>query len=195
MKRLGVTGHSSTITRAFLEACDYTAVAKARDPDGLPFFCDDYLLCAGVLHGRTIKELNEDERAETLRVNFSDVAAFCDKLFEENAKARVCVIGSHSGVKGSYDMAYAGAKAALHLYVETKELRTAEQHLVCVAPTVIEDSGMTWRRSDISATLQRGKARRLGRWLHAEEVARVAQYAINEPALCNAVINTTGGNW
>ncbi len=195
MKRLGLTGHSSTVSAAFLEQNTYEATVSCRDPRELPISCDDYLLCAGVLYGKRINEISACKLSETMRVNFSDVAAFCDDVFEQNDRARVCVIGSASGVKGSYDMAYAGAKAALHLYVKTKRLRTAQQQLVCVAPTIIEDSGMTQRRMDLRSTLKIGERRRLGRWLHAEEIARIANFALNEPALCNTVIDAQGGNW
>ncbi len=195
MRRLGLTGASSTIAKAFTALTPYEATVAVRDPRELPVSCDDYLLCAGMLCGKPIGEMAAHDISETIRVNFSNVAAFCDELFEQNDTARVCVIGSASGINGSYDMAYAGAKAALHLYVETKRLRTAQQHLVCVAPAIIEDSGMTQRRTDLQPTLERGAKRRLGRWLHAEEIARIANFALNEPALCNTVINAQGGNW
>lgn len=192
---LAISGPRGTIARRFLSTSDHIVVQTRRNARNLPLDCDEYLLCAGVLHGEQINDLSDEQLAETLRVNFTDVARFCDKLFAVNDHARVCVIGSYSGITGSYDMAYAGAKAALHLYVETKRLRTANQHLVAIAPTIIEDSGMTQRRTDLQATLDRGKDRRLGRWLQAAEVARIAHFALKEDALCNTVVRANGGNW
>lgn len=192
---IGITGYNSAITKAFLVIGGTTPEFIAGKIHHLPFDCDEYLLCAGVLHGKAMSEINDRELAETFQVNFSDVVKFCDKLFNVNEKARVCIIGSESGVKGSYDMAYAGAKAALNLYVETKRLVKRDQHLVAVSPTIIEDAGMTQRREDLGDVAKRGEARRMQRWLKASEVARVAHFALNERALSNTVIHITGGNW
>lgn len=139
-------------------------------------------------------DISGKEIMDTMMVNLIENIAFCDRLFEKNAKAKVCVIGSMSGFNGSYDMTYAASKAGLHMYVEKKELFYPSQHLVCVAPTIIEDSGMTQRRKDLAETKQRGRNRRLGRWLRAEEVAEVACFAIVQPSMCNTVIQLTGGN-
>jgi NAD(P)-dependent dehydrogenase (short-subunit alcohol dehydrogenase family) len=192
---LGIAGFKSNIAQAFLGLEPTGFQFKTARLDYLELDCDRYLICSGVLHGEPVAVMDEAALDETFKVNFSDVVKFCDVLFEVNAYAKVCVIGSESAVKGSFDMAYAGAKAALHLYVESKRLRTEHQHLVCVSPTIIEDSGMTTRRHDLSDVLLRGEKRRMKRWLQAEEVARVAHFALNERALSNTVIHITGGNW
>lgn len=192
---LGITGYHSSIAQAYTQGPHVDCEFIHGRIQHLPFDCDEYLLCAGVLHGKTIREMDEVDLTETFQVNFSDIAKFCDTLFKVNETARVCVIGSESGVKGSFDMAYAGAKAALHLYVETKRLSTKDQHLVAVSPTIIQDAGMTTRRDDREDVILRGKSRRMQRWLKASEVARVAHFALQEGALSNTVIHITGGNW
>lgn len=192
---LGIAGYSSNIAQAFLGLEPTGFQFKSARLEYLALDCDEYLICSGVLHGIAITGMGEAAVDETFRVNFTEVVQFCDSLFDENDKARVCVIGSESGVNGSYDMAYAGAKAALHLYVETKRLRTKHQHLVCVSPALIENAGMTTRRNDLEDVVARGEKRRMQRWLKAEEVARVAHFALKEPALSNTIIHMTGGNW
>lgn len=192
---LGITGCSSKIAQAFLGLERNGLNFKSARLEHLPLDCDEYLICSGVLHGLSITAIEDAAIDETFRVNYTDVARFCDALFGVNPFARVCIIGSESGVNGSYDMAYAGAKAALHLYVESKRLRTKQQHLVCVSPTIIEDAGMTTRRRDKADVAVRGKNRRLERWVESEEVARVARFALNEPTLSNTIIHMTGGNW
>lgn len=192
---LGITGYHSSIPVAYLKL-DYPKLEFiAERIENLPFDCDEYLLCGGVLYGKSITEIDDGELSETFMVNYSSIAKFCDTLFDVNTRAKVCVIGSESGVKGSYDMAYAGAKAALHLYVETKKLITPIQNLVCVSPTIIEDSGMTQRRDDLREVLKRGRCRRMGRWIKAKEVARIAHFALHEVALANTVIHVNGGIW
>lgn len=201
MRRYGITGASSTIAKRFIElpAMDGIeprdeVIQSFRSYSDLPLDLDRYLLCAGVLYGQKVAEMPTMGVLNTLAVNYVDVVVFLERLFENNKTAHVCVIGSMSGIAGSYDTMYAGSKAALHLYVQTKRLQK-EQHLVCVAPTIIEDSGMTTRREDYAEVIERGKARRLGRWLTADEVARTAMFAIENDAMCNSVVELSGGNW
>lgn len=195
--RIGITGRRSKIVRKFIEKVGFgdITVIEYSSAKNMPLDLDCYLLCAGVLHGKSAEDISEEEAAETLAVNFSDVAKLCDKLITHNDRAKICVIGSESGVKGSYDTVYAGAKAALHLYIETKKLRTRDQHLFCVSPTIIQNTGMTDRRDDLDKVIERGKNRRLKRWIKPEEVAEVCAFGFKQPTLCNTVIHMTGGNW
>lgn len=190
---IGITGRRSTITREFVDICnDQVRYGTVLD---LPLDLDKYLLCHGVLYGESPIEMDRDKVQETWMANYASIIRFCDMLFDCNPSAKMCVIGSESGYKGSYDMAYAGSKAALHMYVENKRLLHPKQHLVCVAPTIIENSGMTKRRDDLGDVVLRGLNRRMGRWLNAAEVARVCNFALNEPSLSNTVIRMTGGNY
>jgi len=190
---IGITGKRSAITQEFLKLIKEEPVFGSTET--LPTDLDTYLLCSGVLVGKRLTDMTDAEVAETFKVNFTDIARFCDRVFETNPQTRICVIGSYSGYKGSYDMAYAGSKAALHLYVETKRLLEPEQHLVCIAPTIIEDAGMTLRRSDLKDVEEQGKSRRMKRWPQAAEIARIAHTALQEPTLANTVIKLTGGTW
>lgn len=191
---IGITGKHSSITRSFMSLRSDEQVAYGHTDD-LPLDCDEYLLCGGVLYGKSASEITDSESSETFLVNYLHVVRFCDAVFEINHNAKVCIIGSESGINGSYDTAYAGTKAALHLYVKTKRLMHPGQHIVCVSPTIIEDAGMTQRRKDLDNAMRRGKERRIGRWLNSAEVARIADFALSEPALCNTIIRATGGNY
>ena len=188
---IGITGRRSTIAQEFVTMCNDTV--RYGTLSDIPYCMDKYLICHGVLYGKSALGMENHEIIETMAVNYASIVKFLDTLFELNPYAKVCVLGSESGIKGSYDSVYAGSKAALHLYVETKQLSHEGQHLVCVAPTIIEDSGMTKRRTDLDVCIKRGSERRIGRWLRAEEVARVCNFALNEPGLCNTVIRMNGG--
>ena len=193
---IGVTGKNSTIAQAFLERYwRDKKVCFARLPKDLSLSCSHYLLCAGVLVGKKSRQMSADEIADTFWVNYIDVVQFCDYIFSYNPKAKVCVVGSMSGIAGSYDDLYAGSKAALHLYVQTKKLEFAQQQLFAIAPTVIEDSGMTQRRRDLVGVIERGKQRRRHHWITAAEVAHMIHSCFNNSAICNTVIQMTGGNW
>lgn len=185
-----IMGSSSSIARELSRLRECAPVIKLSEFYG----SERYFICTGYLSGKKMTELDYGEACGVWEHNYVKIASFLDSLFERNTRAKVCVMGSYSGIKGSYDMAYAGAKAALHLYVKTKKLKRPEQNLICLAPTIIEDTNMTQRRSDLDDCLRKGEETKLGRWLRAEEVARVANKLIDEVSLCNSVIEMTGGN-
>jgi NAD(P)-dependent dehydrogenase (short-subunit alcohol dehydrogenase family) len=156
--------------------------------------CDRYVLCAGVIRPKTLSKQTAGEIVETMTVNCIRPMQLCDAILESNDTARICVIGSESGFVWSYDGAYAAAKAALHRYVETKKLRPHQQ-LVAIAPSIIEDCGMTMARED-AENLERRKAEHpKRRFLRASEVARLIHFLLyqDEGYLSGTVIRMNGG--
>lgn len=186
---IGICGGRSAIAREFQLAVEDEKIHKA-DMLSMPLGFDRYLICSGFLAGERITLITPENAVLTWQQNFIRIAALCDRIFTVNDHARIVVLGSESGFSGSHDMAYAGAKAALHLYIETKQLSHPEQMLVGLAPHIIWDSGMTQRRSDLAELEERGRATRLGRWLTAEEVAHGAHHLLYgaSPALSGQVI-------
>ncbi len=190
---IGIIGARSTISLALID------LLPQDEEHILNPVVDDmprYFIASGFLKGQTIRDQSRRDAEQAWRMNFVDVAQRCDSIIASNPLARICIVGSESGIQGSFDAAYAGAKAAMHLYVETKRLRTPEQQLVCIAPTVIEDSGMTQRRNDLGECLVRGAARRRGRWLQSADVARLAHFLLytDDGSISNTVIRQNGGN-
>lgn len=185
-----VAGSRSTIARAFAQ------LARSRETVELARLADTsrarerYFITTGYLAGRALLELGPADAALTWERNFLEVARFCDEVFDRNEAVRIVVLGSESGFAGSHDMAYAGAKAALHRYVETKRLRAPAQMLVALAPHVVWDTNMTQERDDLGALRGRSKVTRLGRWLTALEVAREAYHLLYDasPSLSGQVI-------
>jgi NAD(P)-dependent dehydrogenase (short-subunit alcohol dehydrogenase family) len=171
-----------------------TVTTVSRNAD-IPLDGDRYLFCAGLLHGESLIQMAPSALLDTMLVNFAQVAKDCDRIIHANDRARICVIGSESGITGSFDGAYAGAKAALHRYVETKQLRTAGQQLVCIAPTIIEDAGMTIRRCDREYLAQRAAAHPKRRFLRSVEVARLVHHVlyVDEGYLSGVTIRMNGG--
>lgn len=157
--------------------------------------CDRFLVCTGLLVGLPLRAMLPDRIAETFARNFSDVAEWCDSVLAVNPRARIVVIGSESGFSGSYDMAYAGAKAALHLYVETKKL-SPNQQLVAVAPSIIEDAGMTMRRVDQDTLVLKKAAHPMGRFCTSREVASLAAWLLGSDGgyVSGTVIRMNGGD-
>src|SRR6266403_1832692 len=147
---IAIRGIHSGISNCLLRYCnlddDVVEVKRGHLP---PIDADRYLFCQGLLYGKSRLEQTSEEIANTYNVNYVNIAFACDQLLTYNQKARICVIGSESGIAGSYDEVYSDAKRLLHHYVETKHILSTQQ-LVCIAPSIIEDAGMTIVRKDRS---------------------------------------------
>ena len=156
---------------------------------------DRHVLATGILWDNPIMCQPWPEIKESLFVNLILPVKLCEAVIRSNPRARICVVGSESGIKGSYDTTYALAKAALHRYVETRRVG-AHQQLVCVAPTIIWDSGMTQRRKDKDLLSERAKSWPKGRLLMAAEVAAViyALLYVASDYMTNVVVPIDGGN-
>lgn len=173
------------------------AFAVGRDPvpgDSDLWHADRYFFCQGLLRPCQIGDQTEAERAEGFSVNAGQVIGACDRILETNPKARICVMGSESGFAWSYDGVYAAAKAALHRYVETKRLKP-DQQLVCVAPSIIADAGMTTRRDDQEILVSRLREHPKRRFLMSEEVARMVHFLlyVDHGYTTGVVIRMNGG--
>ncbi len=153
-----------------------------------------YVFAAGFLQPTHISHQTFDQIGESLAVNLVSVVQMCEHVLHRNPQARICVVGSASGECGSYDTTYALAKAGLHRYVETRQLQGPDQQLVCVAPGIIENSGMTWRRKDTERLDTRREAHPKRRFLDATEVARMIRFLLWEDRgyTTNTVIHMQG---
>jgi NAD(P)-dependent dehydrogenase (short-subunit alcohol dehydrogenase family) len=157
---------------------------------------DRYLFAAGVLHNSNMTQQTETEIATSLGVNMISVIVNCELILRRNPAARICVIGSKAGEAGSFDQTYAAAKAGVHNYVRSARI-TEEQQIVCIAPTIIMDSGMTKRRNEEGrrSLLERMAEHPKKRYLKAVEVARLVHYLlyVDEGYITNTVIEIKGG--
>jgi NAD(P)-dependent dehydrogenase (short-subunit alcohol dehydrogenase family) len=193
---LAIRGYGSEIARELAQLVPGTETIVPIPRNGaMPVNATRYLFCAGVLYARPAVEQREAEIEESRRVNLWQVTDDCERILSVNDRARICLIGSESGYAGSYDGTYAAAKRELHSYVETKRLRTKDQQLVCIAPSIIEDCGMTQRREDRENLERRRQAHPKGRFLWAYEVARLVHFClyVDDGYLCNVTIRMNGG--
>lgn len=190
---LGIVGQGSKIAEEFVALCGEPWKGLRLSSDASE--CDRFLVCTGLLVGLPLRAMLPDRIAETFARNFSDVAEWCDAVLATNPRARIVVIGSESGFSGGYDMAYAGAKAALHLYVETKKL-SPNQQLVAIAPGIIEDAGMTLRRIDHDTLVLKKAAHPMGRFCTSREVASLAEWLLGPDGgyVSGTVIRMNGGD-
>lgn len=159
-----------------------------------PPVCERFLFCQGLLRAKPINMQTASEIAEGMEVNFLSIQRWIDAIVARETPVRICVIGSESGFMGSFDENYAEAKAKLHTYVENKKLFPYQQ-LVCVAPTIIGDAGMTVRRLDVERLEHRRTTHPFRRFLSSEEVAKFCRHLIyfGSPFVSNVVIRMNGG--
>lgn len=191
---VAILNNRSSIAREFRKLIP-PGEDEVLDPK-TPMSADRWLMCDGYLAGKALPAISREDDIKSWHRNFTDPAALCELILDHVFNARIVIISSESAYRGSFDMAYAGAKAALNLYVETAQLRTAGQQLVAIAPTIIIDSGMTQRRPDLDVVIARAAQRRAGRWLNAIEVASLAHFLlyVDNGAITNTVIRMNLGN-
>lgn len=170
-----ITGWRTTIAqevRMGLQPWQGPAVQGKPLAPGFPLNASHYLFCQGLLRAKPQSEQTTAEIEESWLVNFLSIRDLCDQIFEIG-NARICVIGSESAFRGSYDDVYAAAKRELHNYVSTKRLKGSQQ-LVAVSPWIISDAGMTTRRLDRQNLELKRQEHPKRRFLTANEVARTA---------------------
>lgn len=189
-----VRGAESAIAQALNELVPIRPVLRGSH---MPLDGTRYLFCVGLIRQKRVADQTEQEIKESFDVNYYNVVNECDRLLELNPRARICVIGSESAFKGSFDETYANAKAALHQYVVTTRLRFPDQQLVCVAPTCVVGTKMNQQRNpDGVAALERRRVKHPKmRWLSTMEVARMIHFllCVDEGYTTNVVIRMNGG--
>ena len=192
---LAIRGAGSAIASELMTMPQVAMDCVAVPRDTLMPDADRYLFCQGVQIGKPAEAQEDEERGLQWRVNFAWIRDECDRLIATNDRARIVVIGSDAGFTGCYDEIYAETKARLHQYVRSKRLRTPRQQLVCIAPSVIEDGGMTLRRPDQDRLPAKRAAHPKGRFLWAVEVAKLVHYCLYVDAgyLSGIVIRLNGG--
>lgn len=196
---LYVTGMRSTVIVELSKLIEEAPKRLAYDltapwAQDVPRDVDRMVLCAGVFHGKQIADQSDYEIRQSLAVNMVSAVQIIDAVLEVNDRARICVIGSESGIKGSNDTTYALAKAGLHKYVETRAVGPNQQ-LVCVAPSIIWDTGMTRNRPDSEVLANNAWKHPRGRYLRAKEVAKLVHFLlyVDNGYLTNTVIRMNGG--
>lgn len=191
-----ITGWNSTIAE------EYRAIAPEREfvradatGNDFPLDADRYLFCQGVLYPKRREDQTEDEQSASWEVNYSSIVRQCDRILKVNRAARICIIGSESGYRGSFDESYAEAKDALHRFIESKVIQTrGDQQLIGISPWIIGDAGMTKRRTDAENLDNKRVNHPMGRFLTSREVAEMVRFLLYDaPYVSGTVIRMHGG--
>lgn len=185
---------SCPVTRITREDCDMGTLEQVDALAPLLAGNDRILLAHGTVCQKPFLARSQSDLEAEFTVDCLSVVRLCEKALEVNPNARICVIGSSSATKGSWDIVYWLAKAALHSYVRERQVRPGQQ-LVCVAPSGVE-CGMTLRRpeDEIKTLVQQHPKRRLAT---AMEVAALIHHLlfVDDGYITNTVVEINGGRF
>ena len=159
--------------------------------------CDKIFLCHSILSNKKHLLKSENEIHNQLNINLLSKIKICEISLKYNPKARIFIIGSESGLKGSYDIAYALSKSSINKYVEERKIFYKEQQLICIAPSTIIDGKMTLKRKDQKNVRKSVKNNPKKRGLYSREISKLI-YDLsfnNTDYLTNTVINVNGGKF
>ena len=149
-----------------------------------------------MLQKKRITDQTKEDISNSFFTNCISIVLLCEKLLSINSNARIIIISSESGLKGSFDETYFLSKSALNRYVEERSVGTNQQ-LVSISPSTIEDSNMTIARKDKERLEQYKSMHPKKRFLSMVEVANLINYLFddNSKYICNENININGGKF
>ena len=158
---------------------------------------DVYIFNLGFLQSKRILNQSSSMIFKSLSINALLTIRSCEYIFDINPKARVFIIGSESGKKGSFDTSYFLAKSMLRAYVKERRLAFKNQQLLLVSPSTIEDGRMTSSRSDLGTLESYKKNHPKNRFLYSFEVADLLYDLLKNSStyLCNTEIELNGGKF
>ena len=140
---------------------------------------------------------NLNEKIKQLKVNFLSILEIVEIALKYNKKARIFILGSESGKKGSYDIMYALTKNALHKYIEERQILFPNQQLVGIAPSTIVDGQITLNRKDKRNVKKSISINPKKRGILSSEISKLIYSLIyfNTDYISNTVIDVDGGKF
>ena len=159
--------------------------------------CDKIFLFHSILSNKSHLLKSEKEIQKQLNINLLSKIKICEISLKYNPKARIFILGSESGLKGSYDIVYGLSKSSINKYVEERKIFKKGQQLICIAPSTIMDGKMTLKRKDIKNVLKSVKNNPKKRGLYSKEISKLI-YDLsfnNTDYITNTVINVNGGKF
>ena len=158
---------------------------------------DKIFLFHGTLSDKEHLKKNYKEIINQVTINLLSIINICEISLKYNSEAKIFIMGSESGIKGSYDIIYGLTKSAIHKYVEERKIKKKNQQLLCIAPSTIIDSKMTLSRKDLNDVKRSAKNNPKGRGLSSKELSNLIYNLsfLNTDYLSNTVINVNGGKF
>tara|TARA_A100000164_G_C21913735_1_gene777080 strand:- start:1079 stop:1726 length:648 start_codon:yes stop_codon:yes gene_type:complete len=154
-----------------------------------------------LLHSKIIPKLHlkktETEVINQIRINLLSILEITELALKHNKKARIFILGSESGKKGSFDIVYGLTKTALHKYITERKIFFPKQQLLGIAPSTIVDGKITIRRKDKKNVRKSINLNPKKRGIYSFEISRLIYSLIyfNTDYISNTVIDVDGGKF
>lgn len=155
------------------------------------------LLLQSIISSKFFLKRKQSDIAKQISINLLSVIKICEIALKYNKKVRIIVLGSESGVKGSYDIVYGLMKSSLHKYVQERRINFPDQQLVCISPSTIIDSKMTLSRKDRKNIKKSINLNPKKRGIKSIEIAELIYNIFYKSTdyLTNAIIKVDGGKF
>ena len=151
----------------------------------------------GVLNAQRLIEQDKQTTWNSVYLNFILPARLLERLNRSNVRFKFIYISSESAVKGSYDAVYAMSKAAMERFIREIRINECGSSCLGLAPSMVEDCGMTVRRVDQENVRRAADEHPKKRLLYAEEIAELVSWLIlgGTDYLTNTTIELNGGKF
>jgi NAD(P)-dependent dehydrogenase (short-subunit alcohol dehydrogenase family) len=185
------------LTELNKENIDMSDLDKVKKKLNFFLAFDKVIFLQGLLIGKKQNLKSTKEIYDQLSVNLLSIVEICEYIIEHKKNVKIIILGSESGLKGSFDKSYFLSKSALHHYVLEKKLKYKNQQLVCISPSTIGDSKMTLNRSDKKNLLLLRKEHPKRRFLKSSELANLIYKVLFEITdyISNTIIHVDGGKF
>ena len=158
---------------------------------------DKILLLQSIISSNKFIKRKQKEILHQVSINLISIIKICEIALEKNKNVKIIVLGSESGIKGSYDIIYGLMKTSLHKYVEERRINYPNQQLVCISPSTIIDSRLTSKRKDKKNILKSVANNPKKRGIMSIEIAELIYNIFYKTTdyLTNTVIRVDGGKF
>ncbi len=158
---------------------------------------DKILLLQSVISSKKFIKRSQREILDQVTINLMSVIKICEIALEKNKNVKIIVLGSESGIKGSYDIVYGLMKTSLHKYVEERRINHSKQQLICISPSTIIDSRLTFKRKDQKNILKSVRNNPKKRGIMSFEIAELIYNIFYKTTdyITNTVIKVDGGKF
>lgn len=155
------------------------------------------ILLNSIISSKNFLRRTEFDILDQIKINLISILRICEIALNKNPKVRIAIMGSKSGIKGSYDIIYALTKASLHKYVEERKIKYPEQQIFCISPSTIIDAGITTRRNDQNNVKKSIEANPKKRGINCKEISNLLYSFLFEQTdyISNTVIRVDGGKF
>lgn len=167
--------------------------------DNLNFFLnfDTIIFLHGKLLGKEHNDKTSEEILDQIKINLLSIIEICEFIIKKKKRIKIIILGSESGIKGSYDKAYFLSKSALHHYIKEKKIKYSHQQIIGIAPSMIKDGNMTTKRKNKKEIISSKLTNPKKRLLTSKEIAKLIKYLVFDLSdyISNIVIGFDGGKF